>query len=109
MQIDFQIQSIDGGFLIQEDDSKDIDINNLEIVTKKKPSNSEIQDMIFAWTVGKYVKSNAVVFAKENQTIGIGAGQMSRVNSAKIASLKAIDATSENHRLCNGFRWIFSL
>ena len=90
--IDFQIQSIDGGFLIQEDDSKDIDINNLKVVTKKKPSNSEIQDMIFAWTVGKYVKSNAIVFAKNNQTIGIGAGQMSRVNSAKIASLKAIDA-----------------
>ena len=88
-RIDFQIQSIDGGFLVQEDDNKTITAEDLNFVTDKKPNQDEIEDLIFAWTVAKYVKSNAIVFVKSRQTIGIGAGQMSRVNSAKIASLKA--------------------
>ena len=91
-RIDFQIQSIDGGFLVQEDDDKIITKDDLNCVTEKKPNQDEIQDLIFAWQVAKYVKSNAIVFAKHRQTIGIGAGQMSRVNSAKIASLKAASA-----------------
>jgi len=88
-QIDFQIQAIDGGFLIQEDDNEILATNNLNIVTNKEPDEGQLKDLIFAWKVAKYVKSNAIIFARNLQTIGIGAGQMSRVNSAKIASLKA--------------------
>ena len=94
-KIHFQIQSIDGGFLIQEDDDKIILEEELKFVTKKKPDENEIKDLVFAWKVAKYVKSNAIVFAKDLQTIGIGAGQMSRVNSAKIASLKSSAANLE--------------
>tara|TARA_B100001250_G_scaffold404185_1_gene419777 strand:- start:481 stop:2049 length:1569 start_codon:yes stop_codon:yes gene_type:complete len=88
-QIDFQIQAIDGGFLIQEDDNKIVENNSLNVVTNREPDQKQLEDLIFSWKVAKYVKSNAIVFAKNLQTIGIGAGQMSRVNSAKIASLKA--------------------
>ena len=88
----FSIQAIDGGFLVQEDDWKIIDKDNLEYVTERKPTDDQIMDLLFAWKVCKYVKSNAIIFAKNQQTIGIGAGQMSRVNSAKIASLKAAAA-----------------
>ena len=91
----FSIQAIDGGFLIQEDDSKIIDKDNLECVTDKKPTDNQMIDLLFAWKVCKYVKSNAIIFANNQQTIGIGAGQMSRVNSAKIASLKAVTANLE--------------
>ena len=90
--IDFQIQAIDGGFLIQEDDQQMIEKENLKVVTNKQPNEFQLEDLMFAWKVAKYVKSNAIVFARNLQTIGIGAGQMSRVNSAKIASLKAAAA-----------------
>ena len=93
----FSIQAIDGGFLVQEDDWKMIDKDNLEYVTDKKPTDDQILDLLFAWKVCKYVKSNAIIFAKDQQTIGIGAGQMSRVNSAKIASLKAVAANLETN------------
>ena len=102
----FSIQSIDGGFLIQEDDWKIIDKDNLEYVTYKKPTDNQILDLLFAWKVCKYVKSNAIIFAKDQQTIGIGAGQMSRVNSAKIASLKAASAnldTKDSVMASDGF------
>jgi len=89
---DYSIQSIDGGFLIQEGDAKTIGREDIDIVTLRQPIDKEIKDMLFAWKVVKYVKSNAIVFAKNQQTIGIGAGQMSRVMSAKIASLKASSA-----------------
>ncbi|MFL2548054.1 MAG: bifunctional phosphoribosylaminoimidazolecarboxamide formyltransferase/IMP cyclohydrolase [Gammaproteobacteria bacterium] len=91
------IQAIDGGFLVQEDDWRMIDKDNLEYVTDKKPTDDQILDLLFAWKVCKYVKSNAIIFAKDQQTIGIGAGQMSRVNSAKIASLKAAAANLETN------------
>ena len=94
-QVDFQIQAIDGGFLIQEDDKEIVTTNNLNIVTNKEPDEGQLQDLIFAWKVAKYVKSNAIVFARNKQTIGIGAGQMSRVYSAKIASLKAASSNLE--------------
>jgi len=93
----FSIQAIDGGFLVQEDDWKMIDKDNLEYVTDKKPTDDQILDLLFAWKVCKYVKSNAIIFAKDQKTIGIGAGQMSRVNSAKIASLKAAAANLETN------------
>ena len=78
--------------LLSSDDHEIITKDDLNCVTEKNPNQDEIADLIFAWTVAKYVKSNAIVFAKKLQTIGIGAGQMSRVNSAKIASLKAASA-----------------
>ena len=90
--VDYSVQTIDGGFLIQEGDEKTIDRQDIDIVTLRQPEDEEIKDMLFAWKVVKYVKSNAIVFARQQQTIGIGAGQMSRVMSAKIASLKAASA-----------------
>ena len=104
--IPFSIQAIDGGFLVQEDDWKIIDKDSLEYVTDKKPTDDQIMDLLFAWKVCKYVKSNAIIFAKNQQTIGIGAGQMSRVNSAKIASLKAAAAnldTKDSVMASDGF------
>jgi phosphoribosylaminoimidazolecarboxamide formyltransferase/IMP cyclohydrolase len=90
--VDYSVQTIDGGFLIQDSDAKTIDRQDIDIVTLRQPEDEEIKDMLFAWKVVKYVKSNAIVFARQQQTIGIGAGQMSRVMSAKIASLKAASA-----------------
>lgn len=66
-----------------------INEDKLRVVTKIKPSELEIKDMLFAWKVAKMVKSNAIVYARNQQTIGVGAGQMSRVNSARIAAIKA--------------------
>jgi len=94
-QIDFQIQAIDGGFLVQEDDNEIAATDNFNFVTNKEPNETQLEDLIFAWKVAKYVKSNAIIFARNLQTIGIGAGQMSRVNSAKIASLKAAASNLE--------------
>ena len=84
-----KILSVSGGLLIQSADNKIITEDNLEVVTKKVPSKDEIQNALFAWKVCKYVKSNAIVFAVSEQTLGIGAGQMSRIDSGKIAASKA--------------------
>ena len=84
-----KIKSVAGGFLAQSRDSKMINDNDLRFVTKRKPTESEINDMLFAWKVTKHVKSNAIVFAKDVSTVGIGAGQMSRVDAAHIAVHKA--------------------
>jgi len=64
---------------------------DLKVVTKKAPTAEQMQDLIFTWKIAKFVKSNAIVYAKDKQTIGVGAGQMSRVYSAKIAGIKAAD------------------
>lgn len=80
---------VNGGLLVQDADLGMISESDLKIVTKRAPTEAEIHDLIFAWKVAKYVKSNAIVYAKDRQTIGIGAGQMSRVNSARIAAIKA--------------------
>ncbi|HEX4293953.1 MAG TPA: bifunctional phosphoribosylaminoimidazolecarboxamide formyltransferase/IMP cyclohydrolase [Rhizomicrobium sp.] len=85
-------KSVAGGFLVQTRDSGHIGEADLKIVTRRKPSDAELADMLFAFTVGKHVKSNTIVYAKDLQTAGIGAGQMSRVDSARIAALKARDA-----------------
>jgi len=63
--------------------------DDLKVVTKRAPSEAELNDLIFAWKVAKFVKSNAIIYAKDRQTVGVGAGQMSRVNSARIAAIKA--------------------
>ena len=83
------IKKVSGGILIQSDDTFMIPQEDLKCVTKRQPSDSEINDLMFAWKVAKFVKSNAIVYVKNKQTIGIGAGQMSRVISADIANLKA--------------------
>ncbi len=84
-----QFKVVSGGVLVQDEDTKIISIDDLKVVSDLKPSQEQLDDFMFAWKVAKFVKSNAIVFAKDGQTIGIGAGQMSRVISAEIASLKA--------------------
>ena len=83
------IKKVSGGILIQSDDTYAVPREDLKCVTKRQPSAQELDDLMFAWRVAKFVKSNAIVYVKNKQTIGIGAGQMSRVISADIANLKA--------------------
>jgi phosphoribosylaminoimidazolecarboxamide formyltransferase/IMP cyclohydrolase len=83
---------IHGGLLLQEPDHVGYLKDQLQVVTQKKPTKSEYRDLLFAWTVAKFVKSNAIVYAHEGATLGIGAGQMSRIDSARIASEKAFAA-----------------
>jgi len=85
-------RALAGGFLVQSRDNRLVDHEALKVVTKRKPSEQELSDMIFAFTVAKHVKSNTIVYAKDGATVGIGAGQMSRVDSARIAARKAQDA-----------------
>ncbi|HXG29442.1 MAG TPA: bifunctional phosphoribosylaminoimidazolecarboxamide formyltransferase/IMP cyclohydrolase [Nevskiales bacterium] len=84
-----------GGLLVQDSDIGMITETDLKVVTQRAPTEAELHDLIFAWKVAKYVKSNAIVYAKNRQTIGIGAGQMSRVYSARIAGIKAADEKLE--------------
>ena len=86
-----KILSVNGGLLIQDNDSAVITSADLELVSSRKPSKDEIDNCLFAWKVCKFVKSNAIVYTKDNQTIGIGAGQMSRIDSAQIAASKAVE------------------
>jgi phosphoribosylaminoimidazolecarboxamide formyltransferase/IMP cyclohydrolase len=86
------VKTVAGGFLVQTRDAVRVARADLKIVTARKPSESEIADMLFAFTVGKHVKSNTIVYANGLQTAGIGAGQMSRVDSARIAAVKAREA-----------------
>ena len=88
----WNMRTVAGGFLAQTRDNAKVSRDTLKIVTKRKPSEQEIADMLFAFTVAKHVKSNTIVYAKDGQTAGIGAGQMSRVDSARIAFIKAKDA-----------------
>ena len=92
-QLDFK--RVNGGLLVQDTDARLIEQSELKVVTERAPTEQEMADLMFAWKVGKFVKSNAIVYAKENQTIGIGAGQMSRVYSARIAGIKAADEGRE--------------
>ncbi len=80
-----------GGLLVQDKDLGQIGADDVKVVTKRAPTETELADLLFAWKVGKFVKSNAIVYCKNAQTIGVGAGQMSRVYSAKIAGIKAAD------------------
>ncbi len=86
---------VNGGLLVQDRDIHQLDHSDLKIVSARAPSEEEIRDMMFAWSVAQFVKSNAIVYCKNNQTIGVGAGQMSRVYSAKIAGIKAADENLE--------------
>ena len=80
---------VNGGLLVQDRDNGMITAADLKVVTKRVPTEAELRDLLFAWKVAKFVKSNAIVYAKHLHTIGVGAGQMSRVNSARIAAIKA--------------------
>jgi phosphoribosylaminoimidazolecarboxamide formyltransferase/IMP cyclohydrolase len=85
-------RTVAGGFLVQNRDNGHIAKSDLKIVTKRQPTEQELADMLFAFTIGKHVKSNTIVYAKDGQTAGIGAGQMSRVDAARIAAIKAKEA-----------------
>ena len=85
----YKFMSVTDGLLMQETDNGQISEKDFKIVSKRQPTKEEIKDCLFAWKVCKFVKSNAIIFAKDNQTIGIGAGQMSRIDSTQIAASKA--------------------
>ena len=85
------IKQVNGGVLLQDRDQASVSADDLKVVTKRQPSEQELRDLLFCWKVAKYVKSNAIVYVKDSMTIGVGAGQMSRVYSAKIAGIKAAD------------------
>ncbi|MCW8884177.1 MAG: bifunctional phosphoribosylaminoimidazolecarboxamide formyltransferase/IMP cyclohydrolase [Motiliproteus sp.] len=87
----YDFKRVNGGLLVQDKDLGMVDVSELKMVTEREPSEQELRDLLFAWQVAKYVKSNAIVYAKNGQTVGVGAGQMSRVYSAKIAGIKAAD------------------
>lgn len=88
-QAAWDYKRVNGGLLVQDRDLGVITASDLKIVSKREPAPEDIADMLFAWKVAKFVKSNAIIYAKDQQTIGVGAGQMSRVNSARIAAIKA--------------------
>ncbi len=88
----YDMKRVGGGLLLQSPDAKNVQLAELKIVSKKQPTPKELQDMMFAWRVAKFVKSNAIVFCGNGMTLGVGAGQMSRVDSARIASIKAQNA-----------------
>jgi phosphoribosylaminoimidazolecarboxamide formyltransferase/IMP cyclohydrolase len=92
-QLDYR--RVTGGLLVQDTDQGRITEKDLTVVTQRRPNPQELRDLLFAWKVVKFVKSNAIVYCKEGRTIGVGAGQMSRVYSARIASIKATDAGLE--------------
>ena len=88
----FDIKRVGSGLLMQTSDNRDVTRDELRIVTRRAPTPAELDDLLFAWRIAKYVKSNAIVYARGHRTIGVGAGQMSRIVSAKIAALKAEEA-----------------
>jgi phosphoribosylaminoimidazolecarboxamide formyltransferase / IMP cyclohydrolase len=88
----FDFKRVGGGLLVQTPDNLNVTAAQLKVVTKLQPTPQQLQDLLFAWRVAKFVKSNAIVFCANGQTLGVGAGQMSRVDSARIASIKAQNA-----------------
>ena len=91
----FDLKRVNGGLLVQDTDQGSVTSDDLTIVTKRQPTAEEMRDLQFCWKVAKYVKSNAIVYVKNSSTIGVGAGQMSRVYSAKVAGIKAADENLE--------------
>jgi phosphoribosylaminoimidazolecarboxamide formyltransferase/IMP cyclohydrolase len=91
-QNDIDVKRVGGGWLIQTPDVNDVQPDGLHVVTQRQPTTEQMHDLMFAWKVAKYVKSNAIVFVGQGSTLGVGAGQMSRVDSARIAAIKAQNA-----------------
>jgi len=89
----YDVKRVNGGLLVQSPDTLDVQAEQLRVVSKEQPSADQLKDLLFAWRVAKYVKSNAIVFCKDGRTLGVGAGQMSRVDSTRIATIKAQNAT----------------
>jgi phosphoribosylaminoimidazolecarboxamide formyltransferase/IMP cyclohydrolase len=89
---DIDVKRVGGGWLIQTPDALILNEHELRVVSKRAPTDAQMQDLLFAWRVAKFVKSNAIVFAGNGMTLGVGAGQMSRVDSARIAAIKAANA-----------------
>jgi len=87
-----EYKRVGGGLLVQSTDSQVLNESDLKVPTKKKPTDGQTRDLLFAWRVAKFVKSNAIVFARDGATLGIGAGQMSRLDSARVAVFKAQEA-----------------
>ena len=85
----FDVKRVGGGLLVQSPDAKNVGLGELRVVSRQQPTQQQLQDMLFAWRVAKFVKSNAIVFCANGMTLGVGAGQMSRIDSARIASIKA--------------------
>jgi phosphoribosylaminoimidazolecarboxamide formyltransferase/IMP cyclohydrolase len=88
----YDLKRVGGGLLVQSPDAKNVALPELKVVTKLQPTPQQLQDLMFAWRVAKFVKSNAIVFCGNGMTLGVGAGQMSRIDSARIASIKAQNA-----------------
>ncbi|GGI21163.1 MAG: bifunctional phosphoribosylaminoimidazolecarboxamide formyltransferase/IMP cyclohydrolase [Oxalicibacterium faecigallinarum] len=88
----YDFKRVGGGLLVQSPDARNVLLSELKVVSKKQPSPQQLQDLMFAWRVAKFVKSNAIVFCANGMTMGVGAGQMSRIDSARIASIKAQNA-----------------
>jgi phosphoribosylaminoimidazolecarboxamide formyltransferase/IMP cyclohydrolase len=88
----YDLKRVGGGLLVQTPDSRNVGAGELKVVTRRQPTEEELGDLLFAWRVAKYVKSNAIVFCGDRMTLGVGAGQMSRVDSARIAAIKAQSA-----------------
>lgn len=88
----YDVKRVGGGLLVQSPDAKNVGMEDLRVVSKLQPSPQQLQDLMFAWRVAKFVKSNAIVFCGNGMTLGVGAGQMSRIDSARIASIKAQNA-----------------
>jgi len=87
----YDFKRVNGGLLVQDRDLGQVAASDIKVVTKRAPTEQEMKDLMFAWRVAKFVKSNAIVYCRDDMTIGVGAGQMSRVYSAKVAGLKAAD------------------
>ncbi|WP_299735569.1 bifunctional phosphoribosylaminoimidazolecarboxamide formyltransferase/IMP cyclohydrolase [uncultured Roseobacter sp.] len=85
------VRQVSGGYLVQDKDVGRVAMDDLKVATKRQPSDQEMVDLLFAWTVAKHVKSNAIIYVKDGATVGVGAGQMSRVDSTRIAARKAQD------------------
>ena len=85
------VRQVSGGFLVQDKDQGHVGLDDLKVVTKRAPDTAEMADLLFAWKVAKHVKSNAIIFVKDGATVGVGAGQMSRIDSTRIAARKSQD------------------
>ena len=96
----FELKRVGGGLLVQTPDTHRLNRAELKVVSQRQPTEQEWKDLLFVWNVAKFVKSNAIVFGKNGQTYGIGAGQMSRVDSTRTAARKAHDAVFDLHQAC---------
>jgi len=103
LQPGHKLSTVKGGLLVQDADTKEITLDDLEIVTDKKPSQEDLEQLLFGWKVVKHVKSNAIALVKDNMTVGVGAGQMNRVGAAKIALEQAAEKAKASYLASDAF------